>query len=48
MYIFNTNYIRNSKFFLNGKLKTFNLPLLKSIDIDTKEDYELVKKIIKK
>ena len=47
MYIFNSNYVKNSNFLLNGKLKTFTLPLLKSIDIDTKEDYELVKKIMK-
>jgi len=47
MYIFNTKFIRNSKHLLNGKLKNFTLPLLKSIDIDTKEDYELVKKIKK-
>jgi len=48
MYIFKSDYIRKSKFLLNGNLKTFNLPLLKSIDIDTKEDLELVKRIIKK
>ncbi|MAH97774.1 MAG: hypothetical protein CMA12_00285 [Euryarchaeota archaeon] len=48
LYIFKTSYIRKTKQFLNGKLAIYKLPLLKSIDIDNKEDFELVKKIIKK
>ena len=47
LYIFKTSYIRKTKQFLNGKLAIYKLPL-KSIDIDNKEDFELVKKIIKK
>ena len=48
LYVFNTNYIRKTKHFLDGKLIAYKLPLLKSIDIDDKEDFELVKKILKK
>lgn len=48
MYIFKTSYIKKTNFLLNGKLETFNLPLSKSIDIDTKDDYDLIKKIMKK
>ena len=48
MYIFNSNYLRKTKHLLNGNLKEYNLPLLKSIDIDNREDYEIVKKIMKK
>ena len=48
MYIFNSDYLRKTKHLLNGNLKAFNLPLIKSIDIDNREDYELVKKIMKK
>jgi CMP-N,N'-diacetyllegionaminic acid synthase len=48
LYIFKTSYIRDTQHFLDGKLASYKLPLLKSIDIDDKEDFELVKKIIKK
>lgn len=48
MYIFNTKYINQTKHFLDGKLTSYKLPLLKSIDIDDIEDFELVKKILKK
>jgi len=48
LYIFNTDYIKKTNFLLNGKLAVYKLPLLKSIDIDDKEDFELVKKIFKK
>lgn len=48
MYIFHVHYIRNTNHFLDGKLYGFQLPLLKSIDIDSDEDYNLVKKILKK
>jgi CMP-N,N'-diacetyllegionaminic acid synthase len=47
LYAFNTNYIKKTKHFLDGKLIGYKLPLLKSIDIDDKEDFELVKKILK-
>ena len=47
MYIFKSDYIRKTKFLLNGNLKIFKLPLSKSIDIDTEEDLKLVKKIMK-
>lgn len=47
LYIFKTSYIKKTKHLLEGKLASFNLPLLKSIDIDDKQDFELVKKIIK-
>jgi len=48
LYIFKTSYIKKSKNFLDGRLAWYKLPLLKSIDIDDKEDFELVKKIVKK
>jgi CMP-N-acetylneuraminic acid synthetase len=48
MYIFKTSYIRKTKHLFDGKLKHYELPLIKSIDIDSIEDYELVKKIIGK
>jgi len=47
LYIFKTNYIKKANHFLDGKLASYKLPLLKSIDIDDKEDFALVKKIIK-
>jgi CMP-N,N'-diacetyllegionaminic acid synthase len=47
LYAFNTSYIKKTKHFLDGKLIAYKLPLLKSIDIDDKEDFELVKKILK-
>jgi CMP-N,N'-diacetyllegionaminic acid synthase len=48
MYIFKSSYVRKAKNFLDGKLKHYNLPLNKSIDIDSIEEYELVKKLIDK
>ena len=48
MYIFHSDYIRNTNHFLDGNLYGFEIPLLKSIDIDSREDFELVKKILKK
>ena len=48
LYIFKTSYIKKTKHFLDGRLASYKLPLLKSIDIDDKEDFELVKKIINK
>ena len=48
MYIFKTDYIKKTNYFLNGLLKIYELPLIKSIDIDTHDDYSLVKKIMKK
>ena len=47
MYIFKTSYMKKTNFLFNGKLETFDLSLSKSIDIDTKDDYDLVKKIMK-
>lgn len=48
MYIFKSSYIRKAKNIFDGKLKHYELPLNKSIDIDSIEDYELVKKIFDK
>ena len=48
MYIFKSSYIKKAKHLLDGKLKYYELPLIKSIDIDSFEEYELVKKIISK
>jgi len=48
MYIFKTDYIRKTNHLLDGLLKTYKLPLIKSIDIDSPGDYSLVKKIMKK
>ena len=48
MYIFKRSYIKKTKNLFDGKLKHYNLPLMKSIDIDTIEDYKLVKKIMSK
>ena len=48
MYIFKSSYIRKAKHIFDGKLKHYELPLNKSIDIDSIEDYELVKKIFDK
>ena len=47
MYIFKTNYIKKSNYLLDGKIAPYKLPLAKSIEIDSKDDYNLVKKIIK-
>jgi len=47
MYIFNTSYIRKSKHLLDGKIAPYKLPLAKSIEIDNKEDYNLIKKIMR-
>lgn len=47
LYVFNASYIKKTKHFLDGKLIAYKLPLLKSIDIDDKEDLQLVKKILK-
>ncbi len=48
MYIFKADYIKKTNYLLNGLLKIYDLPLIKSIDIDTHDDYSLVKKIMKK
>ena len=48
MYIFKSSYIRKATHILDGKLKYYELPLIKSIDIDNDEEYQLVKKIISK
>ncbi len=48
LYIFKADYIKKTNHLLNGKLAPYKLHLLKSIDIDDKEDFELVKKILKK
>ena len=48
MYIFKSDYIKKTNHLLDGLLKTYELPLIKSIDIDTPDDYNLVKKIMKK
>jgi len=47
MYIFNTSYIKKSKHLLDGKIALFKLPLDKSIEIDNREDYNLIKKLIR-
>ena len=46
MYMFNTNFIKRSNHLLDGKIAPYNLPLEKSFDIDDKEDFNLVKKIM--
>ena len=43
LYIFKADYIKKTNHLLNGKLAPYKLHLLKSIDIDDKEDFELVK-----
>ena len=48
IYIFKTSYIKKSNYLLDGKIAPYKLPLEKSIEIDNKDDYNLVKKIIKK
>jgi CMP-N-acetylneuraminic acid synthetase len=48
MYIFKSDYIRKTKNFLDGKLFPYKIPLNKSIDIDTYDDYSLVRKLMKK
>lgn len=47
MYMFHTTYIKKSKHLLDGKIALFKLPLDKSIEIDNREDYNLIKKIMK-
>ena len=46
MYMFHTSYIKKSKHLLDGKISTYKLPLAKSIEIDNREDYNLIKKIM--
>lgn len=46
MYIFNTKFIKKSDHLLDGKIAAYKLPLVKSIDIDDIEDFNLVKKIM--
>ena len=36
-----------TKSLFDGKIMNFHVPLMKSFDIDTYEDFELVKKIFK-
>ena len=42
----NGRYIKKSKHLLDGKISTYKLPLAKSIEIDNREDYNLIKKIM--
>ena len=46
MYIFKSDYIRKTKNFLDGQLFPYKIPLNKSIDIDTYDDYSLVRKLM--
>tara|TARA_B100000963_G_scaffold228699_1_gene199426 strand:+ start:1738 stop:2463 length:726 start_codon:yes stop_codon:yes gene_type:complete len=47
LYIFKSSYIRKTKYLLDGNLAPYKLHLLKSIDIDNREDFDLVKIIHK-
>lgn len=44
-YYFNVRYISKSNYLFQGKLEKYDLPFWKSIDIDDKDDYEMVKKL---
>ena len=44
-YYLNTKYILKTNYLFTGKLEKFHLPFHKSIDIDDKDDYEMVKKL---
>ena len=44
-YYFNVRYILRSNYLFEGKLEKYDLPFYKSIDIDDKDDYEIVKKL---
>ncbi len=44
-YFFKVKYIYKTNFLFNGKLEKYDLPFWKSIDIDDKDDYEMVKKL---
>jgi CMP-N-acetylneuraminic acid synthetase len=48
IYIWNRNNILNSKKLIDKKTIFFKMPYLRSIDIDDKSDFELVKFILKK
>ena len=47
LYCFKRDYILKTKSLFDGKIMNFHVPLMKSFDIDTYEDFELVKKIFK-
>ena len=44
---FKVQYIYKTNFLFNGKLEKYDLPFYKSIDIDDRDDYEMVKKLAK-
>ena len=46
LYCFKRDYLLKCKWLFEGKISDFYVPLLKSFDIDTKEDFILVKKIL--
>tara|TARA_B100000886_G_C20415456_1_gene489081 strand:- start:1315 stop:2019 length:705 start_codon:yes stop_codon:yes gene_type:complete len=46
-YFFKVQYIYKTNFLFNGKLEKYDLPFYKSIDIDDRDDYEMVKKLAK-
>tara|TARA_B100000963_G_scaffold109962_1_gene95713 strand:+ start:430 stop:1143 length:714 start_codon:yes stop_codon:yes gene_type:complete len=46
LYCFKRDYILNCNSLFDGKINNFHVPLLKSFDIDTYEDFNLVKKIL--
>tara|TARA_B100000900_G_C20589506_1_gene721061 strand:+ start:1021 stop:1737 length:717 start_codon:yes stop_codon:yes gene_type:complete len=47
LYCLKRDYLLKCKWLFEGKLSNFHVPLMKSFDIDTKEDFTLVKKIFK-
>ena len=47
LYYFNCNYILKSKNLFQGKICGFKVPMLKSFDIDTNEDFKLVEILLK-
>ena len=48
LYCAKRDYILNCKYLFEGKIYGYNVPLLKSFDIDSIEDFELVESLLKK
>ncbi len=48
LYCFKRDYLLKSSNIFDGKVNNFHVPLMKSFDIDTYEDFKLVKKILDK